>query len=106
MLLLFEFWYAVITVDDVSNQEGILRDTSQHFLNFKSIRQNRHQKTLTYIREIKNIVEKITTLLIDKNHQHHPFYSLFYFKRQSAPSSLSTLSRIYSSGHVYVFTYL
>ena len=53
MLLLLKFGYAAITVGDASNQERILRDTSQHFLNFKSIRQNRHQKTPTHIREIK-----------------------------------------------------
>ena len=42
----------------VSIQEGILVDTAQHFLNFKSIRQNRHQKTLTHICEIKKLLKK------------------------------------------------
>ena len=53
---------AVITVGDASNQEGILCDTTQYFLNFKNIRQNHHQKTLTHIREIKKITEETTQL--------------------------------------------
>ena len=67
MSLLFQFWYAIITVGDadVLNQEGFLRDTihfSALILNFKSIRQKRHEKTLTHIREIKKVVEEITHL--------------------------------------------
>ena len=64
MLLLFQFWYAAILVGAVLSQEGMKRDASQHFLNFRSIRQNRHEKTLTHIRESKKIAEKITKLCL------------------------------------------
>ena len=87
MLLLFEFWYAVITVEDVPNHEGILRDTSQHFLNFKSIRQNRHQKTLSHIREIKKIIEEITQLCL-------PIIIIITLCTSSGPKFRTTLKRI------------